>query len=157
MTIKSDKEIEQTLDARIMESRHSIVRAGNRVSCTECLNDFKVNDQNLHSWLMSTCISIPKDNKPTFINNDMMHVGNQNIHSTHKLNIHKGLVYCHKCGCRMGSHIKKLARECEPPTSYGRDSLQAIANDVLPPNLAEWPEDGGIVPSFPSSSSSSVS
>ena len=139
MTIKSDKELEQTLDEKIMESRHSITRSDNRIACTVCHNNFQVKDQSLHTWLRGTCSPLPFDNRPTQIQNDMIHVGNQNIHSSHKLNIHKGLVYCHKCGCRKGSHIKKLARECEPPSLYGKESLHAIANDVLPPNLAEWP------------------
>ena len=139
MTIKSDKEIEQSLDAKILESRHSIVKTGNRITCTECYNNFQVKDQSLHTWLRGTCTPLPQDDRPTLIQNEMIHVGNQNIHSSDKLNVHRGLVYCHKCGCRMGSHIKKLARECELPSSYGKESLQAIANDVLPPNLTEWP------------------
>ena len=139
MTVKTTKELEKTLEERIKESKHSIQRTSNRIYCTVCKNDFKVSDQSLHPWLRSSCTKVDYDSKPNRISNELLHVGNQNVHSTHKLSVHRGLVYCHKCGCRAGSHLKNLARECEPPSAYGRESLSAIANDVLPPNLAEWP------------------
>ena len=71
----------------------------------------------------------------------MIHVGNQSIRHTHPLAIHRGLVYCKKCGNRKGDGIvKKLAKACRPPTVYERATLQAISDDKLPPKLDCWPE-----------------
>ena len=139
VTVNTTKELVKTLDDRIKESMHSIQRSNNRIYCTVCKNDFRLGDQSLHPWLKGPCTELTYDNRPNRIDNELLHVGNQNVHSSHRLSVHRGLVYCHKCGCRKGTHIKKMAHSCEPPTKYGRDCLQAIANDVRPPNLAEWP------------------
>ena len=128
----------------VNESAHIIETDGDKISSTACHNSFNKKNKALQHWLASACVSehIPSSNRPTPIENHMIHVGNQNIHSTHKLSVHRGLVYCSKCGCRKGTFIKNLARACEPPRSYGMGTLQAIAQDRLPPQLDNWPDEG---------------
>ena len=101
------------------------------------------NDASFKHWLDGPCLYLPCSNRPTPIINNMLHVGNQCVHYTHTLAVHRGLVYCSKCGSRKGAnHLKKLAYTCEPPSEYGKMNLKAIAEDKLPPNLDEWPSQG---------------
>ena len=138
--VRTPKELAQDLDTILDASKHSIVRNNGRFSCTVCMESFRCNDLSFKHWLDGPCTYLPSSDRPTPIVNNMLHVGNQCIHYSHSLAVHKGLVYCSKCGSRRGAnHVMKLAYACEPPSDYGKLSLKAIAEDRLPPNLDEWP------------------
>ena len=139
-TVRTPKELATSLDTKIVESKHDIWRVADRLHCRQCMESFKVSDSSLVPWLASTCIHIPSSSRPTPIMNNMLHVGNQIIHFTHALSVHRGLVYCSKCGSRKAADVlKKLAHPCEPPSIYGKATLKAILADKLPPNLDAWP------------------
>ena len=140
-TIRTPLEMTQSLNDKIAQSQHSPVLTGNRYTCNNCHNSFLRTDPSFQHWLTTACVPLPSSSKHVPVNNDMIHVGNQTIHHTHHLAIHRGLVYCKKCGNRKGEGIvKKLAKACHPPTVYGRATLQAISDDRLPPKLDCWPE-----------------
>ena len=86
------------------------------------------------------CTTTSNSSRPSLINNDMVHIGNQYVHHTHKIGIHRGFVYCKKCGGRKGTAvIKKLASACAPPSATGKQTLHAISCGRLPPGVGEWP------------------
>jgi len=141
-TIRTPKEIAHTLDQLITDSRHDMQQHQERLTCTGCLNSFSRKDSSLPHFLSTNCNPVPSSSRPVPIDNSM-HVGNKNIHNTHSLTVHRGLVYCSKCGCRKGKgHIRRLALACAPPRRYshGDHTLRAINNDRLPPGLDEWPQ-----------------
>ncbi len=74
----------------------------------------------------------------------IFHVGSKSIHVSHKLNIYRGL-YCRNCGCRASTSganfIKKLARSCQAPGTYGLDNLKRLQLDKLPRSVKHWPID----------------
>ena len=139
-TVRTPKELASSLDMKILESKHDIQRVADRLRCRQCMENFKVSDSSLIHWLSSSCIHMPSSNRPVPIMNNMLHIGNQIIHFSHSLSVHRGLVYCNKCGSRKAADVlKKLAHPCEPPSTYGKATLKAILSDKLPPNLLAWP------------------
>ena len=137
-TIRTPKEVAQDLDSRLAKTNHVLSRDGDRFTCTDCLESFKSNDKSFHHWMAGQCIKVPDSNRPVPICGSL-HIGNLYIHHSYSVSIHKGLVYCSKCGGRGPHVLKKLARECEPPTDTGRATLQAISLDRLPAGLDCWP------------------
>ena len=76
----------------------------------------------------------------------MLHVGNQCVHYSHTLAVHRGLVYCSKCGYKGGANqVRKLTKPCAPS---GVRNLKAVRDGKLPPGLEEWPhsadDDGSL-------------
>ena len=139
MIIKSNKETQETLETKILESSHHITFAKGGYTCVICKSSCLKKDKSLQQWLQTSCTCVPATTRPTKINSDAMHIGNAYIQHTHRLSTHRGLVSCKKCGSRAGSCLKHLAHPCVPPGKYGKMSLQAINSDRLPPNLDAWP------------------
>ena len=104
---------------------------------------FSKSDPQAKKWLATNCPAIGTCSDqpvPLFFTN--VHKGYSMTHHTHKLFAYKGFIYCNKCGCRAGCHVLKgLAHPCEPPTSYGAASLNALREGRLPPRLSHWPSD----------------
>ena len=143
MTIKTQKETATTLSNLALQSAHTITIIGDRYTCECCLNSYSTkNKLHLQQWLLSPCRILPATTKPSNISENTLHVGNLDIHPSHDKRIHKGLVFCRKWGSRAGSCLKNLAKACVPPGRYGKESLKAILNDSLPPNLDAWPFSG---------------
>ena len=147
------------------QSHHDIHRVDNRISCLKCSNSFGIHDAGLKSWAQCPCpgrretaapapipqvtgassSSGPPINRPArySIDNGSVHVGNHNIHFSHKLYIHRGLRYCSRCGYyATDSQARGLVRKCVPPKVNGRYILKCIASDKLPRALKErgWPD-----------------
>ena len=141
MTVKTAKETKDTLDMLAKQSSHTLTLSGDRYTCNCCKNSYSTKDKvKLQEWLATQCEALPSSTKPSNIDKAQVHLGNLNIHSSHKKRIHRGLVFCRRCGSRAGTKIQNLAAPCRPPGKYGRDSLNAILNDRLPPNLTSWPD-----------------
>ncbi len=63
-------------------------------------------------------------------------------HSSHKLKIFNGLIYCSKCGSRDSWRgFVALAKPCRPPARHGAVSLAALRDGRLPPNVQSWPTE----------------
>ena len=122
------------------ESSHIAYISNNHVKCARCRSSFKKTDPSAVHFLRSPCSKIGHScDKPTLLPYECFHVGHQVTHSTHKLKIFRGFVFCGRCGARSVSKSHKLARPCEPPTSYGKSILAALSEGRLPPNMTEWP------------------
>ena len=140
-TVHSPEEIALALEDKFALSNHQLSLVGRRYTCSGCQSSFLSSDPSFQHRLATRCNPLPSCSKPSLMSNHMMHVGNRAIHHSHSLAIHRGLVYCRKCGSRKGSDlIKRLANACCPPSAYGRSSLAAIRDDRLPPGLDEWPD-----------------
>ena len=123
-----------------VENRHVfLLFNGDRVTCNSCRESFTVKDPAFQPWLAGQCFPIPCTDRPMPISG-LIHVGNRYAHYTHKLKIHKGFVYCAKCGSRATDQMRLLSRPCRPPRSYGKATIRAILSDRLPPGLTNWPE-----------------
>ena len=139
-SVRTPKEFQSSLDQKESESKHTIHREADRLHCTVCTENFRIGDPSLVPWLSTACSSTQSTCRPTPIMNTMLHIGNQVIHHTHALSVHRGLVFCNKCGSRKGTKVvKNLARPCGPPSSFGKATLKAIHKDMLPSKLVQWP------------------
>ena len=64
---------------------------------------------------------------------ELVTVGNQIVHPTHKLNLFEGIIYCRTCGYKAqtkgGGFLKKLVDPCPkaPASQYGIESLKAFS------------------------------
>ena len=138
-TVRTPKEEQLSLEQKCSESNHDIISLGDRINCRRCRESFLVKDPAFQPWLAGICHPVPSTDRPMPIQG-LIHVGNQYTHYTHRLKIHRGLVYCAKCGSRATEQMRLLSRKCRPPRKYGKDTLRAINADCLPPGLVEWPE-----------------
>ena len=139
----TQKETAATLSTLAQQSAHKVTIAGDRYTCEYCQNSYSSKDElSLQQWLLTPCNILPATARPCDISANRLHIGNLIIHPTHAKRVHRGLVFCRKCGSRAGSCLKNLASPCVPPGRYGKESLKAILNDSLPPNLVAWPLPG---------------
>ena len=125
-------------------SSHAVIDDDDtHVKCIRCLSSFRRNDPQARKWFQTACPIIGSSKEhpiPLFFTN--LHIGRQVAHHAHKLYSYKGLVYCNRCRCGAGSHVlKELSELCTPPTSYGIESLNALRDRKLPPNLTHWPSE----------------
>ena len=94
----------------------------------------------MSSACSGTHISATSHVRPEPLHDKFIHVGNQFVHHSHKLNMFKGFVYCGKCGYRRSAtQVRLLAKPCSPPGLAGIRTLEAIRDGKLPPGLEEWP------------------
>ena len=150
-TVLTQRELQPSVDEFILESKHALVSDQGRYHCKICLSSFLESDRLFKSWVTSACTgthtSASSHSRPEPLHDNFIHIGNQFVHHTHKLNMYKGFVYCGKCGFRRGANqVRKLAKPCAPPGLSGIRTLEAIRDGKLPPGLEEWPileEDDG--------------
>ena len=143
-TVLTQKELRPKLDDLMNESKHVLVRHDGRIHCKVCLSGFSESDPLLKSWMSSACTvehtTLASHNRPVPIYDNFIHIGNQFVHHTHKLNVYRGLIYCGKCGYRQGTNqIRNLAKTCEPGAGGARN-LEAIQDGRLPHGLDRWPD-----------------
>ena len=148
---KIQKEPKLHIDFLFASCAHKLSFEAARVSCTICKSSFKLTDGSLRHWLSCPCTLpsaasssegqlTPVMNRPVPLRHSVIHLGNQSSHHTHFLKVHRGLVYCKRCGSRgSNNQLRMLAKSCNPPTAAGKHALKCIAKDKLPPNLKEWP------------------
>jgi len=110
---------------------HSITLSDSRYSCSVCLCNFHHKDPSCKQWLQSICVNpmsgVGRSNKPIPLN-DVVHIGNQVSHISHKLYRYKDSIYCNKCGCCAGPRrLVLLAHPCSPPSIAGARFLHSIA------------------------------
>ena len=144
-TIKTPKEEVVTLEQKCNESKHHVVREGDRIHCSMCLDSFRIEDPACQHWLAGLCLEVtssspdvpplclPPRPQRIPISKGAIHVGNQTIHHSHRLLTHRGLRYCRKCGyVATNMQTRKLAKPCEPPKQYGRNIKRSIQKDEIP-------------------------
>ena len=147
--IRSQKELKPSIESITAESEHVLVGDQGRYTCQVCASSFKSTDSLFQEFITSSCTaqhtSALSHCRPTPIDDNFMHVGNQFIHHSHKLNIYRGFVYCGKCGCKKGTNqVRLLAKPCAPPGLSGIRNLVAIQEGKLPHGYTSWPdEDSG--------------
>ena len=140
-TVRSPDETKQSLDDKVRQSNHDLSENGDRYTCKLCHSSFRRTDKSFQDWLAGICVPVVfNHSRPSQISSHL-HVGNQCIHHSHKLQAFRGFVYCSKCGSRKGSSsIRYLASECRPPSDTGKATLRALSKGKLPPGLDDWPE-----------------
>ena len=116
---------------------------GGRIACSKCLNGYNKNDPAVRPWLLSKCQLVQlSDTRPqSRPTSEPTHVGNQMIHCTHLIRQFRGFIYCKKCGNRAVSKMNNLAKSCSPPIYFGKATLRALSQGLLPPNTTQWPSD----------------
>jgi hypothetical protein len=140
-TVRMPAEEQASLQQKVGESMHTVVLAGERAACSVCLDSFRVKDPAFQLWLAGICTPTLSTNRPShYPANKILHVGNRYTHPSHKIQTHRGLVYCAKCGCRATNQMRLMGNRCVPPGLHGKASLKAILADRLPPGLDEWPD-----------------
>ncbi len=124
-------------------SSHVLFEHEGRSKCARCLCSYSNNDPALRHWLKGQCITLNSNiDRPLKLEFAHIHLGNMCAHVTHSLYIFKGLIFCFKCGVRAGSFgMKSMSKPCAPPTEYGAQSIAALRQCKLPPNLTSWPAE----------------
>ena len=131
-----------SLEFEKAKSQHVLFRDGSRIKCSRCLNSFSAVDNQVVQFVRSCCAAIGSCvDKPIPLHSNILHIGNQTAHHSHKLLIYKGLVYCNKCGMRGVHKFHNLSRQCNPPTTYGKVTKEAVAQGKLPPLMTHWPDE----------------
>ena len=135
--------VKDKIEAVMHRSAHVCFTVNNRVHCARCKSNFSLHTPNLQDWLNSPCLAIGSDiDRPIPIPFDVVHIGKLVIHSSHKLRIYRGLIFCNKCGSiSRYSKLGLLAQICEPPKYYGSNNLVRLNRGQLPINVDVWPAD----------------
>ncbi len=130
-------------DVAMCSSTHVLFEAQGRTKCARCFASYNSKDPACKHWIKSQCTPLDSAvDRPIKLIHAHLHVGNNVAHHTHDLHVLKGLVYCGKCGARMGSYgMKNMSKPCMPPSEYGKQSLLALSKGQKPPNLDEWPSE----------------
>ena len=136
-TVSNPKSDKVMLQQKLDESRHVLAREGDRFTCTRCLDSFTIKDPAFQHWLAGVCIQAPTLSSRPVPLSSLLHIGNSSVHSSHKLQMFKGLVYCNRCGSRATHHLRRLAFPCRPPGKHGRMTLKCIREGRLPPAYAD--------------------
>ena len=80
---------------------HVVMGTATRISRARCHNSFSRSDPSLGGWLNCQCQALGSDaDRPIHIPYEDIHIGNQTVHSTHRVFRFKGSVYCNRCGLR---------------------------------------------------------
>lgn len=64
----------------------------------------------------------------------------ERVHSSHRVVLFRGLLFCLHCGAWAFRRTRKLACECKGPCKKGEANLRAIGQDKKPQGLPRWPE-----------------
>ena len=67
--------------------------------------------------------------------------GKHVLHASHALRVFRGLYYCNRCGYYASKAPTRLKLPCEGFGRTGRAVLARIHSGVLPPGLANWPDE----------------
>jgi hypothetical protein len=127
-------------------SSHVILHNGNAIMCARCNCSYPRKHEYVRKWLVTACPMLNSSiDRPRPMPQEIFHVGSKSIHVSHKLNIFRGLMYCRRCGCRASTSganfIKKLAKSCQAPGTYGLDNLKRLQQGRLPYRVTKWPID----------------
>jgi hypothetical protein len=139
---KLEKIPKETISHLLLSTQHTICTDGTRVSCSVCLNNYKVSDGACRDWLRSPCVAIksPHFGHTKIDDTASIHIGNNTIHVSHNLFKYRGLIYCLKCGALGTTQVRYLARPCQPPTVTGARNLQCLLAGKKPASISAWPE-----------------
>ena len=136
------------LDQLLNDTSHAVSHRGNRIFCSTCLSISASTDLACKHWLSIQCVPVDAsaNSSATHIHtpkpiNEQLHLGNQISHPSHKLHSYRGVIYCNSCGTRAGrNQIRRLAKQCEPPSEAGKGFLQKISGGLFPPGYEQWPD-----------------
>ena len=142
--LKKTKTPRESVEAVMQRSTHVCYTIANRIVCARCASSFSLSRKNpCIQWLQSPCLAIGADSdQPVPLAFDFVHIGKQDIHSSHKLCIFKGVVFCNTCGSLSRRRkLGNLGKQCEPPLDYGRNNLKRLKEGRTPhAGMQHWPE-----------------
>ena len=135
--------VKDKIEAVMHKSAHVCYTANNRIFCARCKSNYSLHTPNIRDWLNSPCLAIGTDiDRPIPIPYDVVHIGKLIIHSSHRLHIYRGLVFCNHCGAiSRFSKLGLLAQVCQPPKHYGKSNITRLHNGLLPISVDFWPSD----------------
>ena len=126
----------------MFESSHVAYEDCNKIKCSRCLDSVSTGSSFLRSWLKAPCSKIASSSdRPVPVRKEIISIGHLSSHSSHKLNVYRGLVFCIKCGCRGPTKLVHLAKPCEPAKLDGKKNIKALLQGKLPPGLCAWPDE----------------
>ena len=100
---KREVERRTNLNTLFASTSHVLFEADSRVSCARCHSGMHKLNPSLKHWLSSGCPGIGNSSdRPILLKYEEVHVGDNTSHSSHKLYVYQGLVYCKRCGVRSG-------------------------------------------------------
>ena len=127
---------------QVTDSEHQLFLVEGRLLCTECQQSVTVSSTgNAVAWAKTRCCKVMGN---ALRDDDIVHVGRQVTHHTHKLYYHRKVLFCLKCGSYTSyRHLLNLAKPCGPLTAYGQACLESLKRNMLPPGLTAWPAESG--------------
>jgi hypothetical protein len=153
-------------------------RVSYKYECAKCNTGFTQRDPSLKYWLECPCPGRHDRAIPIFTHNEgedtddelvvappqppasscmpvpivseSIRIGNQYVHSTHRMTSYRGLEYCNICYFKVthtthGKQIRKLAQPCVGrPTDSTSSSARfkyRIEHNILPVGFKKWPDE----------------
>ena len=115
-------------------SQHIIFESDDKsLACTRCKAFKSRTNIGLKHWLRGTCFAIGAAiDRPIPLQVEFIHIGNLNIHHSHKTYKFIDIFFCYNCGCFARSQIKHLSHPCQAPTESGLRFLAIIIKGIVP-------------------------
>ena len=140
------KPVPLSKEQAIARSQHCITVEQDTVQCSACLSQCCINSSCFWEFIKSQCN--PAKRPSSFSNigiNGPIRVGNRVSHDSHSIYSYRGIKYCSGCGYMAGAVMRELSKACkgvQGRTVHGQRVLDAIAANIFPPGVSEWPERG---------------
>ncbi len=133
-----------TKEQAFKKSKHFLETNDHWVRCLVCHSSSNINSSCIWEFIASDCIAAKKpSNKNIIALNGQVRVCNKLSHISHAMYAYRGIKYCAHCGYMVRSVMHGLAQPCKGITQrsiHGQRVLDALAADLLPIGVTEWPE-----------------
>ena len=133
-------------DQAVAESEHQLSVEKMVVTCSVCLSKCNINSTCFWEFIKSKCSPANKPSQHNVIAiNGQVRVFNNISHTSHSMFSYRGIKYCGLCGYMAGEKMRSLKQQCKGihgRTAHGQRVLDAIAANILPPNVSAWPDIG---------------
>ena len=148
-----------TVESVLLVSQHVIERKRARLHCTTCLQSAP--RKSCLAWLRGPCsgpiaFERPSASAPArVLQPAKVQFGNQFVHDSHAVAMHRGLAWCWRCGAWTQGRLLALAHACTgAPSKSAADALSRLRKGLHPKPRGGWPiteeEWSGAFPVAPS-------
>ena len=139
-----------TLGASVLTTNHVFSVLGPGAWCHRCAQRAPVGTVQLRAWLSTPCIPDKsfalsyfsgKTRPAPLPTGKTVQVGWQTLHSSHKLMVYRGLIFCGVCGYYASKRALRLVGECTERGVNARRRALHLRQGILPSGVGSWPNE----------------